>query len=243
MQKRHRLLLLCCVLPFLTLSVIAQSSPATHPSATTPQKAIPHKSNQPRPELVACKSRIKELSATTAHLEALTPETLIAAQKEVTDCVFTESGLSRDDLIGAYSIRDDTGREAMRRIKVAAEQQEKEFNTLRDNARTVAEAFLDGDKRYRALVSDYNNLVTNYNGLLVQYRSNLNDDVRFLQQLQHGLQSSQANCDVQGLTKVLNSRSPAPPIQYQAQRQIRCTTQNIPAAVPGANSFSYTNCQ
>lgn len=117
-------------------------------------KAIPHKSNEPRPELVACKSRIKELSAATAHLEALTPETLIAAQKEVTDCVFTEPGLSRDDLSGAYSIRDNTGKEAMRRITLAAEQQEKEFNTLRDHARAVAQAFLDGDKRYRALVSE-----------------------------------------------------------------------------------------
>src|SRR6266436_598471 len=95
----------------------------------------------------ACRDRIRELVSLNDHFDALTPEKLTSVQKEVNDCAYAESaGLSKDDIIAAYKLRDGTGREVIKRIRNAAEKTIADDNTLRDAARKIAQGFLDEDK-------------------------------------------------------------------------------------------------
>jgi len=197
-----------------------------------------------RPEVQACRDRIKELVSLNDHFDALTPEKITSVQKEVNDCVYAESaGLSKDDIIAAYKLRDGTGREAMKRIREAAEKTLADDNTLREAARKIAQGFLDEDKAYKGLVERYNGVVDSYNSLLREYRANVEENGRFLDRMQETIREDNQNCQVNTLQTLVNSATRSrPSVVYKPPAQIHCTTQNMPAPVAGLPSWTYTNC-
>jgi hypothetical protein len=217
----------------LSVSVSAQAIP----SRAKPTRAV-------RPEVRACRDRITELVSLNDHLDALTPEKLTSVQKEVNDCVYAESaGLSKDDIIAAYKLRDSTGREVIRRIREAAEKTIADDNTLREAARKIALGFLDEDKGYKDLVQRYNTLVGSYNGMLREYRATVEQNGLFLDRMQESVQAANYNCEVNALQNLINSAARTKPqVVYKPPTELHCTTQNMPAPVAGLPSWTYTNC-
>lgn len=217
----------------LTLSVSAQ----TTPKKTKPTRAV-------RPEVQACRDRLAELGTLNDHFDALTFEKLTSVQKEITDCMYAESsGLSKEDIVAAYKLRDGTGKEVMRRIREAAEKTLADDNTLREAARKIAQGFLDEDKGYKSLIQRYNTLVDSYNSMLREYRANVEENGRFLDRMQESLRAANYNCEVDALQNLIRSAARATPqVIYQRPTQIHCTSQNMPAPVAGLPSWTYTNC-
>ena len=217
----------------LSVSVAAQAIPGKR----KPARAV-------RPEVQACRDRITELVSLSDHFDALTPEKLTSVQKEVNDCVYAESaGLSKDDIIAAYKLRDGTGREVVRRIREAAEKTIADDNTLREAARKIALGFLDEDKGYKDLVQRYNTLVGSYNGMLREYRATVEQNGLFLDRMQESVQAANYNCQVNALQNLINSAARTKPqVVYKplpsftapprtCQRQLRgCRRGLIPTA-------------
>jgi hypothetical protein len=216
----------------LSVSVSAQRS-----GKAKPTRAV-------RPEVQACRDRIAELVSLNDHFDALTPEKITSVQKEVNDCVYAESaGLSKDEIIAAYKLRDGTGREVIKRIRDAAEKTIADDNTLREAARKIAVGFLEEDKGYKDLVQRYNTLVNSYKGMLRDYLDTVDKNSRFLEQMQESIRAANYNCAANALQNLINSAARAKPqVVYQPPTQLHCTTQNMPAPVSGLPSWTYTNC-
>src|SRR5882762_1211728 len=217
----------------LSVSVSAQAIPGKR----KPARAV-------RPEVQACRDRITELVSLSDHFDALTPEKLTSVQKEVNDCVYAESaGLSKDDIIAAYKLRDGTGREVIKRIRDAAEKTIADDNTLREATRKIAQGFLDEDKAYKGLVERYNGVVDSYNSLLREYRANVEENGRFLNSMQETIREENRTCQVNTLQNLINSATRTQPsVIHKPPAQLHCTTQNMPAPVAGLPSWTYTNC-
>jgi hypothetical protein len=217
----------------LSISVSAQSISGK----AKPTRAV-------RPEVQACKDRIRELVSLNDHFDALTPEKLTSVQKDVNDCVYAESaGLSKDDIIAAYKLRDGTGREVIKRIREAAEKTIADDNTLREAARKIAQGFLDEDRAYKGLVERYNGVVDSYNSLLREYKANVEENVRFLNRMQETIREDNQNSEAIALQNLVNSATRRQPsVVYRPPVQLHCTTQNMPAPVAGLASWTYTNC-
>jgi len=177
------------------------------------------------------------------HFDALTPEKLTSVQKEVNDCVYAESaGLSKDDIIAAYKLRDSTGREVVRRIREGAEKTVADDNTLREAARKIALGFLEEDKGYKDLVQRYNTLVGSYNGMLREYRATVEQNGLFLDRMQESVHAANYNCQVNALQNLINSAARTKPQVYKPPTELHCTTQNMPAPVAGLPSWTSTSC-
>src|SRR5216684_2889969 len=189
----------------LSLALSASVSAQAIPSRAKPTRAV-------RPEVQACRDRITELVSLNDHFDALTPEKLTSVQKEVSDCVYAESaGLSKNDILAAYKLRDGTGREVIRRIRDAAEKTVAEDNTLREAARKIARGFLEEDKGYKDLVQRYNTLVGSYNGMLREYRATVEQNGRFLDGMQESVREANYNCQLNALRNLISSATRTQP--------------------------------
>jgi hypothetical protein len=225
------------VVTVLSLALSINVSAQAIPSRAKPTRTV-------RPEVRACRDRITELVSLNDHLDALTPEKLTSVQKEVNDCVFAESaGLSKDDIIAAYKLRDGTGREVIKRIREAAEKTVSDDNALREAARKIALGFLEEDKGYKDLVQRYNTLVESYNGMLREYRTTVEQNGLFLDRMQESIRAANYNCEVNALQNLINSAARMKPqVVYKPPPQLHCTTQNMSAPVAGLPSWTYTSC-
>ncbi len=217
----------------LSVSVSAQAIPGK----AKPKRAV-------RPDVQACRDRITELVSLNDHFDTLTPEKLASVQKEVNDCVYAESaGLSKDDIIAAYKLRDGTDREVIKRIRDAAEKTIADDKTLREAARTIGQGFLDEDKEFKGLIERYNTVVDSYNSLLREYRTNVENNGRFLNRMQETVREANYNCQLNTLQNLINSAARTQsPVTYKPPAQVHCTTQNMPAPVAGLPSWTYTSC-
>jgi hypothetical protein len=203
------------------------------------------------PEAQACHDRLQELSAIPDDMSSLTPEKITSIQKEVGDCVYAESaGLSKEDLLIAYKLRDNTGKEFLKGFRNAAQKTltednelRTEDNKLREAARKLGQGFLDQDKAYKDLIERYNTLVESHNDMVRAYRATVDQNGLFLDRMQQLVRAENYSCQVNALQSLINSAAQARPrIVYQPPAQLHCTTQNIAAPVAGLPSWSYTNC-
>lgn len=233
--------------PGQQLTINALLKPASAPTKVNAATAsVPEQSERSliRDDAKACRDRMKELADSVDHLDALTNEKLGAVQKEINDCVYAESGgLSKGDILRAYKLRDASGKEVMKRVAEAAQKTVEEDQKLRDGGRILAQGYVDQNKAYRELIDKYNSLVGSYNSLVREYKSNLADTNRFVYSLQSQLKSMSYACEVNNLVDILSSiPQKTPPVISAPPSQIYCTTENMPAAVPGLSSWSYTSC-
>jgi hypothetical protein len=234
--------------PTILLSPPSEHIPVLAPPPTSAsgraRRVRAVRSRAARPEAQACRDRIRELVSLNDHFDALTPEKLTSVQKEVNDCVYAESaGLSKEDIIAAYKLRDGTGREVIKRIREAAEKTIVDDNALREAARKIAVGFLEEDKAYKDLVQRYNKLVDSDKGMLRDYLATVEKNSRFLEQMQESIRAANYNCEVNALQNLINSAARVKPqVVYTPPTQLHCTTQNMPAPVAGLPSWTYTSC-
>jgi hypothetical protein len=195
-------------------------------------------------EVQACRDRLKEFADLGGHIDALSLERLSAVQQEITDCMLTESGgLSKDEIVTAFKLRDATGRESSKRIRDAAKTISDDDKRVRDLGLKIAQKAMDEDKGYRELIERYNTLVDAYNSTLRDYQAAVVQNREFLERMKSETRTANLNCQMQALDSLLKSASQSEPtISYRPPPQVHCTTQNIPAAIPGMPSWSYTNC-
>ncbi len=147
------------------------------------------------------------------------------------------TALSKTELLTAYQLLDDLRAAGIKQLS----------STIKDNERVVCDTQKDATIRaagdiivkesneYNALVTRYNALVDEYKGLLSDYRSYATDEVNAWTRM----------AGLVNLTSSYNWSPPSPPqVIYTAPTptQIRCTTQNMPPAVPGLSSWSYMTC-
>lgn len=216
-------------------------------SVNVSAQAIPKKAKRTpavRPEVQACRDRITELVSLNDHFDTLTLEKLTSVQKEVNDCVYAESaGLSKDDIIAAYKLRDSTGKEGSKRIREAAKTIADDDKNVREIGLKIAQRAIDEDKAYKDLVQRYNSLVDAYNGMLQDYRATVQQHGHFLDQMQASIRAANYNCEMNALESLINSASRmAPQVVYKPPAQLHCTTQNMPSVLPGQPAWTYTNC-
>ena len=61
---------------------------------------------RPKVTVIPCRETIANDALAIPNLSQLTPDKLVGIKQEVSDCVLTESRLSREDLVAAYKVRD-----------------------------------------------------------------------------------------------------------------------------------------
>jgi len=196
------------------------------------------------PAAQACKDRLKELSDLNDHMDSLTLDKLTSIQKELSDCVYAESaGLSKDDAIVAYKLRDSTGKEASKRIRDAAKVISDDDKRVREIGLKMGQGFLDEEKSYKDLIQRYNTLVDAYNGMLRDYRATVEQNGRFLDRMQDSIRAANYESRMNAIQTIIDSATSAQPqLVYKPPTQLRCTTQTMPTVLPGQPSWTYTNC-
>jgi len=82
-----------------------------------------------------------------------------------------------------------------------------------------------------------------YNKMLGDYKANVEQHGEFLDRMQRTIRAENYNCQMNALQNLLSSvQRTEPTVSYKPPVQVHCTTQNIPATVPGLPSWTYTNC-
>jgi len=107
---------------------------------------------------------------------------------------------------------------------------------------------LQFDQRIRAMADRYNrdtaDLAGKLSALRRDYVAHLNRDVQFYEQLRKEQSAEQLAQALNSLLQFSADSRSAPQVQraYEPPQRISCTTQTIPARVPGLSSWAYTNC-
>jgi hypothetical protein len=223
------------LLALLALTALGQSQ--TKSGAAKSRHAL-------TPEQQACKDRLKDLADIGGNLDALTMEKLDSIEQEINDCAYAESaGLSKDEIIAAYKLRDSAGKEVSKRIRDAAKVISDDDKKVREVGLKIGQKALDEDKQYQDLIQRYNALVDAYNGMLRDYKATVQQNGEFLDRMQRTIRNENYNCQMSALESLLTSATQtAPRVSYKPPVQVHCTTQSIPAAVSGLPSWTYTNC-
>lgn len=198
----------------------------------------------PTAEQQACKDRLKDLAATADRMDALTMEKLGSIEQQINDCAYAESaGLSKDEIIAAYRIRDSAGKEVTKRIRDAAKTISDDDKHVREIGLKIAQRFMDEDKAYQELIERYNTLVDAYNGMLSDYKSAVQQNGELLDRMQKTIRAANYNCEMSALENLVTSATRTEPrVSYKPPVQLHCTSQSVPAAVPGLPAWTYTNC-
>ena len=106
------------------------------------------------------------------------------------------------------------------------------------------------DKEVHRLLGEYNEVVGKYNGLVARYNALLVSS-RAVESYANQLRQNNAQllsiaADAVGAASISQYSQPQtvtmPSTIYVQQTPLSCTTQNLPAPVPGLPSWSYTNC-
>jgi hypothetical protein len=123
--------------------------------------------------------------------------------------------------------------------------------TTQENLQAEKHAFAQvADKEVHRLLDQYNDVVGKYNDLVARYNSLLSSSQaveRYAEQLRwNNNQLLVVAATALGEASVARYSQPQtvtmPSAMYVRQSPLSCTTQNMPAAVPGLSSWSYTNC-
>jgi hypothetical protein len=149
---------------------------------------------KPKVSVIPGRDTIANDTLAVPNLSQLTPDKLVAIKLETSDCVLTESRLTRVDLVAAYKVRDAVEMEIGNRVAALVAKQTGGTTTSEITARRWQSCSLRRPSKNKGLVADYNNLVDKYNGLLDTYRSNINDNMAFADQMKRILDAQASQC-------------------------------------------------